>query len=638
LAFNAKAEFIAPARTQRLLRTSPPTIIRAALKFRALLQGVVMHVVRLFPAFALAASLLASIPVDLPAAEPAAAQPAALQKQAASKPKPKPKSKTSGFPIIDLKELISFGVDRAGEPLGGCVVPEFGYDDPRPRVLVVFRRTKVEPEKLTEAALADDPAVNWSFIGLYAGDPERAETKTGGDPTRGYPPQGGYYDHPTDPEARYVWRWIGMHAPDLVVEVDSGPGETWYAPESDLPQLKALVAALPGVKPLAPSDELVSQLVRTAPCDTGVIPALRVVTDSENYVARLEQAIKATNLPPSAARLEIRKRLARSPEQIADQLLQVYGKQLSSVAYIPALAIVGRLRHERNVGGETKPISPIALKAVEPYVSGAKPTHDPKKPNGSGTAGHLVFGELANLTGDKRYVELVKSVADLAFEADGSPRPAMPAHSEMSDAVFMGCPILAQAGKLTGDVKYFDACLRNFRFMEKLCLRKDGMYRHSPLDEAAWGRGNGFPALGLAWTLSEMPESYAGRQELVKAFQKHMQALKKHQDLTGCWHQVIDHDESYREFTSTAMITYSLMRGVQMSILDREEYDPLIQAGWEAIKARIAADGKLVDVCTGTGKQKSLRDYYDRPAILGNDDRGGAMALMVTTEMERYAK
>jgi len=584
-----------------------------------------MHVFRVLPA-ALVAGLFSLSAV---AADP---------KPAVSKPAAKPKPASSRWGFFDLKELVSIGVDRQGESLGGCVRPEYGYDDERPRVLIVFRNLENDFEKLIEAALADDPAVNWSFIAFSADNPEKAANVGGGNPTRGYPPQGGYYDHKTDPEARYVWRWIGMHAPDLVVEVDAGPGETWYVPDSDLPQLKTLAAELPGAKQLAESDELVPQLVRSAPCDTGRIPALRVVTDSENYIARLEAAIKKTKLPPSAARLEIRKRLARTPAQIADQLLEVYGKQLGSVQYIPALAVVGRLRHERNAGGPTTPISPIALKAVEPYVSGAKPSHDPQKPNGSGTAGHLVFGELAMLTGDKKYVDLVTSVADLAFEADGKPRPSMPAHSEMSDAVFMGCPILAQAGKLTGDVKYFDACVRNFRFMQKLCVRKDGIYRHSPLDETAWGRGNGFPALGLAWSLSEIPESYAGRPELVEAFQKHLRALKQHQDLTGCWHQVIDRDESYREFTATAMITYAMMRGVRLGILERDEFDPHVQRAWQALKARIAADGKLVDVCTGTGKQRSLRDYYDRPAILGNDDRGGAMALMVTTEMELYSK
>jgi rhamnogalacturonyl hydrolase YesR len=120
------------------------------------------------------------------------------------------------------------------------------------------------------------------------------------------------------------------------------------------------------------------------------------------------------------------------------------------------------------------------------------------------------------------------------------------------------------------------------------------------------------------------------------AHRKHLAALLPHQDATGCWHQVIDRPESYREFTCTAMIGYAMMRGVRTGRLDRATFVPAIEKAWEALKLRIAADGTLVDVCTGTGKQKSLRDYYDRGAILGRDGRGGAMALMVVTERELY--
>ena len=78
--------------------------------------------------------------------------------------------------------------------------------------------------------------------------------------------------------------------------------------------------------------------------------------------------------------------------------------------------------------------------------------------------------------------------------------------------------------------------------MQKLVLRKDGLYRHSPLDEAAWGRGNGFPALGLAMCLTNFPDDHPRRAELLKAFQNHMETLTKHQDPTGMWHQVIDRE------------------------------------------------------------------------------------------------
>ena len=99
------------------------------------------------------------------------------------------------------------------------------------------------------------------------------------------------------------------------------------------------------------------------------------------------------------------------------------------------------------------------------------------------------------------------------------------------------------------------------------------------------------------------------------------------------WHQVIDHPESYRELTATAMITFAMVRGLRSGWLPQAHYEPAVNRAWDALKTRIAPDGDLVDVCTGTGKQKTLRDYFDRTAILGPDDRGGAMALMVSTEI-----
>ena len=139
----------------------------------------------------------------------------------------------------------------------------------------------------------------------------------------------------------------------------------------------------------------------------------------------------------------------------------------------------------------------------------------------------------------------------------------------MSDSVFMGCAILAEVGALTDEKKYFDQCLRHLKFMQKLCLREDGIYRHSPLDEAAWGRGNGFPALGMALSLSALPEDSEAFGYFLKSYRAHLKALRKHQDPTGAWHQVIDHEESYREFTSTCMITFAIVRGIRARLVER---------------------------------------------------------------------
>lgn len=454
----------------------------------------------------------------------------------------------------------------------------------------------------------------------------------------GYPPEGSSYDGKTNADEQYLWRWLGMEAPDLVVIVGgtaSLPGDFWIVPPGDVPQLNELAAHLPNVKRAAATGSLVYELGQNSANNVGRIPAVSVVADSPRWQETLTAALAKSKLAASPARVELQKRAARSPKEIVEQLLPHYGKKLDQVAYIPALAVLGRVRQEKIDGGADAPLPELVQTIMKPYLDGTKKSWDGKG-GGSGLSGHLLFGELAELTGDKRYTDLVLSAANVGFDQDGKPLAAMPTHTEMSDAVFMGCPILAQAGKLSGDAKYDAMCLTHLQFMEKLCLRKDGLYRHSPLDEAAWGRGNGFPALGLCWSLDELPKSFAGREYILKAHQAHLETLLKFQDASGMWHQVIDKPESYREFTATAMICYVMMRGVQEGRLERKKFESAIEKAWAALKLRNGSDGTLVDVCTGTGKQKSLRDYYDRPAILGRDDRGGAMALMAATERELY--
>jgi rhamnogalacturonyl hydrolase YesR len=273
------------------------------------------------------------------------------------------------------------------------------------------------------------------------------------------------------------------------------------------------------------------------------------------------------------------------------------------------------------------------VRIAEPFASGAADSL--AKATASHLSGHLLFAELAERTGDERYTDLVRKAADLGFEHDGTMKPAMPFHNEMSDAVFMSCPLLAKAGKLTGERKYFDMALRHFRFMESLCRRGDGLYRHSPLDETAWGRGNAFPALGLALSLADIPKQHPAHAAMLRAFRALIAALGRFQAPDGMWHQVVDHPQSYSEFSATAMIGRAMLLGIRNGWLERRLYEPRVQAAWQAVSARVAADGIVGEVCESTGKQKSLQQYLDREAILGKDPRGGGMAMMFAVEMTR---
>lgn len=324
---------------------------------------------------------------------------------------------------------------------------------------------------------------------------------------------------------------------------------------------------------------------------------------------------------------------ARAPREVAEQLANVYGHKLDQVAYIPALPLVAKLRLTEITGDEKYAAEVRTI--VEPFRTGEK---SPVPKSGSEQAGHLLFAALAERssgTDRERWIALCRIAADQIFDDSGKAFAVMPFHNEMSDAVFMAGPILAATGKLTGDRNYFDAAAVHFASMRTYCLREDGLYRHSPLCEAAWGRGNGFPALGLALALSDWPEDHPAFQPLLEEFRKHIAVLKTHQDpKTKCWHQVIDQPESYDEYSCTCMIGFAMARAIRRGWLSRDDYQPHVDRAWQAIESRTSPNGDLVNVCTGTGKQKTLRDYFDRPAINGKDDRGGAMGLMFATELK----
>jgi len=313
-------------------------------------------------------------------------------------------------------------------------------------------------------------------------------------------------------------------------------------------------------------------------------------------------------------------------------LARVYGQRFDEVSYIPALALIGRLYVDDLVSNSEHQASVRRL--VAPYLSGEKPTLPPKS-NGSQQSGHLVFGVLADREPDARWTERVRAAADLGFDQRGEPLPAMPAHSEMSDAVFMGTPLLALCARLTGEERYRQMALRHLRFMVALNERPDGLHQHSPVapDRTAWGRGNGFVALGLALTLSELSPQSVEFADVLALYRKHLAAMAPHQDPQGMWHQVVDEPGSYAEFSVTCMMAIAMTRGLRNGWINPAEYGARINHAWRSINRRISTDGALIDVCTGTGKMKSRQEYLDRPAILGRDDRGGAMGLLLAVEL-----
>ncbi|SFV11665.1 glycoside hydrolase family 88 protein [Pseudoduganella namucuonensis] len=435
-----------------------------------------------------------------------------------------------------------------------------------------------------------DAAPLLAWFDTAAGLRERIALSAVADPAplASYPPQGEAYA--AAPEAHCLWRWIGLQAPDLVVAVRTG----------------------------ARDDGLAARLPHAAAAGVGAIPVVAVAALNAETLAPLLAEWRGGHSP---ARAEMWRRLAREPHEIARLLSAKYATALEQPVYIPAMALLCRLRL-----GDTAAVEAI----VAPYVDGRKSAL--ANLTSSHFAGHLLFGALARATGKRAYLDLARAAADLAFD-NGEPLEAMPLHDEMSDSLFLVCPLLAQVGALTGERRYADMCVRHMRHMRRLTLRADALHRHSPLSDTAWGRGNGFAALGLLFSLEYLPRGHEAWPAVLKDFQAHMAALLAHQDASGMWRQVIDLPGSFPELSATCMIAAALARGVRRGWLPSGAHGDALARAWYGIRMRVSAEGELVDVCAGTGKQTSLQAYIGRPALLGADPRGGAMALLAATEL-----
>ena len=497
------------------------------------------------------------------------------------------------------------GVTRGETPLATLENPS-AFDPASTRLRVVIVGGLDGDERGASRALAavrwlktDAPKAirdRWIASALPMADPDgHARAKA-----LQFPPVKGFYEDPEQPESRYVWRWVAYQAPDLVVEI-RGEAQGADAPGS-------LTAAL--------NDEHAAGLGRTA---TASLPASASPAD----LARVLDGVRQRS-PLHAA---LAHRIARPPIDIA-RLLAARYPAAPSISYIPALAWIKTLALSAQTGDAA--LRAKVLAQVQPWMSGEKPLLGDRIQLTT-VAGTMVFAELAKADPSNAAARrLALEGADAALkEKDGG----VPQYGQgWTDDMFMASAILARSAGLPGREHDLDRAAQLLIAYAGRLQQPDGIFNHATDGPAAWGRGNGFAAFGLMETLTAMPASHPSRAALIGIFAKQMRGLASWQAPDGTWREIIDRPGAYREETATAMILTAMARGVRLGWIDRS-YAPVVDRAWRALSAHIVEDGGLVDVCSGTGAGPTARYYFDRPAVDGPDDRGGAMALVAAMEI-----
>src|SRR5688572_12551827 len=314
-------------------------------------------------------------------------------------------------------EMQDIGLTMKGGTIRAAVVRASSASAPIVAIIGGLAGEDASSRAVSDAVRAFDnqPAGRrrYSLIGIPVANPDGSQLV--------FPPTGVAYR--AGIESHVLWRWLGSHAPNLVLIAGADAASLTQA-LSDLP-----VAGI------------------------GRIPARRADAN-----ARLLELIPAT-IAESEARREINGRGRRSPREVAVELARVYGQDFEQFTYIPGMALIGRLRL-----GHTADVE----KLVAPYINGSRNPLD--RPNSLVLAGHLVMAELAQRTRNVAYLTALRRAADVGFTESGEMLESMPHHDEMSDSLFMATAILARAGQLTGERRYFDMAARHIAFMQKLVL------------------------------------------------------------------------------------------------------------------------------------------------------------------------
>jgi hypothetical protein len=323
----------------------------------------------------------------------------------------------------------------------------------------------------------------------------------------------------------------------------------------------------------------------------------------------------------SALHRTIAERVSRQPLAIARLLARRY-PEAPGISYIPALSWIGALRIaaiDKDDALRTK-----VLDQMKPWTSGEKTLFP--------AAARI---QLTSVAGAMAFEDTAPALFDEGVAAASREKgPALPEYGQgWTDDMFMATSVLARSGARTGHEADLDRAARLLIAYAAKLQRPDGLFNHALDGPAAWGRGNGFAAFGLVETLTRLPQQHPLRGEVLDIYRRHMAAIRTQQSPDGSWRQIIDEPGAYREETATAMLLSAMARGLRRGWLDPSYHDT-VKRSWRALAAHVAADGTVVDVCAGTGAGPTKRYYFDRPAVTGPDDRGGAMAL--TAALDTY--
>lgn len=172
------------------------------------------------------------------------------------------------------------------------------------------------------------------------------------------------------------------------------------------------------------------------------------------------------------------------------------------------------------------------------------------------------------------------------------------------DALFMSPPVWAKLYNITGEQKYLDFMVAEFKATTDFLFdKKENLYYRDEsyigkLDNGTkifWGRGNGWVFAGLANILAELEPGTKEYKYFLKIYKKMAKRLLEIQTPEGHWSMSLLGQEFYPtpETSGSSFFTFGLAWGINNGVLDKDTYEPAVLKGWNAMVSHITEDGML---------------------------------------------
>lgn len=211
---------------------------------------------------------------------------------------------------------------------------------------------------------------------------------------------------------------------------------------------------------------------------------------------------------------------------------------------------------------------------------------------------------------DKKMIEPFREAVDEMMGTPYETGEIRPITWWWCDALFMAPPALVKLGVTLDEPQYLEFSDQLFQETYDLLFdQKENLYARDmkyqtnwkePKYEANgekifWSRGNGWVMGGLVRVLEELPADYDKRSFYEDQFLKMAEKIKSLQQEDGLWRASLLDPRSYPggEASGSGFFTYALAWGVNNGLLDKAEYQPVVEKAWIGLNGLIQPDGHV---------------------------------------------